>query len=124
MARLLKQSDAKRLGLLGRVSLEPVSGEIGSKVTFRIAQIAVPKPGDKSRGPHVHHDFEECIYVLSGQGTMHAESSEHPVRPGDILLVPAGEKHMTINTGQEPLVLLCFFPVPDVSAGTTEYQSF
>jgi len=124
MARVLKQSDAKRLGLPGRVSLEPVSGEIGSKVSFRIAQIAVPQPGDKKRGPHVHHDFEECIYVLSGQGTMHAESGEHPVRPGDILLVPAGEKHMTVNTGSEPLVLLCFFPVADVSAGTTEFPSF
>ncbi len=124
MARVLKQADAKRLGLPGRVSLEPVSGEIGSKVSFRIAQIAVPEPGDKPRGPHVHHDFEECIYVLSGQGTMHAESGEHPVRPGDILLVPAGEKHMTVNTGTEPLMLLCFFPVPDVSAGTTEFRSF
>ena len=124
MARVLKQADAKRLGLPGRVSLQPVSGEIGSKVSFRIAQIAVPQPGDKTRGPHVHHEFEECIYVLSGQGTMHAESGEHPVRPSDILLVPAGEKHMTVNTGSEPLLLLCFFPVPDVSAGTTEYQTF
>jgi mannose-6-phosphate isomerase-like protein (cupin superfamily) len=124
MARVLKQADAKRLGLPGRVSLEAVSGEIGSKVSLRIAHIAAPQPRDKRRGPHVHHDFEECIYVLSGQGTMHAESGEHPVRPGDILLVAAGEKHMTMNTGTEPLVLLCFFPVPDVSAGTTEFPSF
>jgi oxalate decarboxylase/phosphoglucose isomerase-like protein (cupin superfamily) len=39
-------------------------------------------------------------------------------------LVPAGEKHMTVNTGDEPLVLLCFFPTPDVSSGTTEFESF
>ena len=49
MARLLKQSEAKRLGLPGRTSLEPVSGEIGSRVTFRIAEIPVPRPGDKPR---------------------------------------------------------------------------
>jgi mannose-6-phosphate isomerase-like protein (cupin superfamily) len=124
MARLLKQSEAKRLGLPGRVSLEPVSGEIGSRVSFRIATIAVPKPADKPRGPHRHRDFEECIYVLSGRGVMRAESGEHAVGSGDILLVPAGEKHMTVNTGNEPLVLLCFFPVADVSAGTTEFTSF
>ncbi|HEX3163919.1 MAG TPA: cupin domain-containing protein [Pseudolabrys sp.] len=124
MARLLKQGDAKRFGLPGRVSLEPVSGEIGARVSFRIATIAVPQPGDKARGPHLHRDFEECIYVLSGQGVMRAESGEHPVGPGDILLVGAGEKHMTVNTGNEPLVLLCFFPVADVSAGTTEFASF
>ena len=124
MARVLKQAEAKRLGLPGRVSLEPVSGEIGSRMSFRIAQIAVPQAGDKPRGPHLHRDFEECIYVLSGQGTMHAENGEHAVRPGDILLVPAGEKHMTVNTGSEPLVLLCFFPVADVTAGTDEFASF
>ena len=32
MARLLKQSEAKQLGLPGRTSLEPVSGAIGSRV--------------------------------------------------------------------------------------------
>ncbi|MFL5050580.1 MAG: hypothetical protein ACJ8D4_11975 [Xanthobacteraceae bacterium] len=41
-----------------------------------------------------------------------------------MVLIPAGEKHMTRNTGTEPLVLLCFFPVPDVTAGTTEFARF
>jgi hypothetical protein len=31
---------------------------------------------------------------------------------------------MTVNTGSEPLVLLCFFPVPDVSGATQEFASF
>jgi mannose-6-phosphate isomerase-like protein (cupin superfamily) len=124
MARLLKQSEAKRLGLPGRTSLEPVSGEIGSRVTFRIAEIPVPRPGDKPRGPHLHREFEECIYVLSGEGTTHAESGEIAIKPGDIVLIPPGEKHMTRNTGSVPLVLLCFFPVPDVTAGTAEFPSF
>ena len=124
MARLLKQSEAKRLALPGRTSLEPVSGEIGSRVTFRIAEIPVPRPGDKPRGPHLHREFEECIYVLSGEGTTHAESGEIAVKPGDIVLIPPGEKHMTRNTGSVPLVLLCFFPVPDVTAGTAEFPSF
>jgi len=123
MARMIKPSDAKRLGLPGRVSLEPVSGEIGSRCSVRIATIPVPQPGAK-RGPHLHRDFEEVIYVLSGSGTTHAESGELPLRPGEIVLIPAGEKHMTVNTGSEPLVLLCFFPVPDVTAGTDECASF
>ena len=124
MARLLKQSEAKRLGLPGRTSLEPVSGETGSRVTFRIAEIPVPQAGDKPRGPHLHREFEECIYVLSGEGTTYAESGEIAVKPGDIVLIPPGEKHMTRNTGSVPLVLLCFFPVPDVTAGTAEFPSF
>ena len=123
MARLLKQAEAKRLGLPGRTSLEPVSGEIGSRVSVRIAEIPVPKPGD-TRGPHLHRDFEECIYVLSGKGTTCAESGEISIKPGDIVLIPPGEKHMTRNTGSVPLVLLCFFPVPDVTGATVEFPSF
>ena len=124
MARLLKQSEAKKLGLPGRTSLEPVSGEIGSRVSFRIAEVAVPRPGDKPRGPHRHNGFEECIYVLRGTGVSHSESGEIPIKPGDIVLIPPNEKHMTRNTGTEPLVLLCFFAEPDVSKGTTEFRSF
>jgi hypothetical protein len=45
----------------GRI-LEPVSGEIGLRVTFRIAEIPMPKPGDTG-GPHLHRDSDECIYV-------------------------------------------------------------
>lgn len=124
MVRLLKQADAKMLDLPGRRSREAVSGALGSRMSFRIVEIAPRQPGDKARGPHLHRDFEECIYVLSGHGTMHAESGEYPAGPGDILLVPPGEKHMTVNTGSEPLRLLCFFPVPDVTTGTTEFASF
>jgi len=123
MARLINQDTAKRLGLPGRSSLEPISGEVGSRCSVRIATVAVPQPGAK-RGPHLHDGFEEVIYVLSGTGTTHAESGKIPIKPGDLVLIPAGEKHMTQNTGDVPLVLLCFFPVPDVSAGTTEFASF
>jgi quercetin dioxygenase-like cupin family protein len=124
MARLIKQSDAKRLGLPGRTSLEPVSGEVGSRVTFRIAEVAVPQPGDKPRGPHLHNGYEECIYVLRGTGVNRSESGDIPIKPGDIVLIPPNEKHMTVNTGTEPLVLLCFFPTPDVSGSTQEFASF
>ena len=124
MARLIDQTQAKRLGLPGRTSLEPVSGAIGSRISFRIAEIAVPKSSDPPRGPHLHDGFEECIYVLRGTGRTVAESGEVAIKPGDIMLIPPNEKHYTRNTGSEPLVLLCFFAVPDVTAGTTEFKTF
>ncbi|MGH6768130.1 MAG: cupin domain-containing protein [Xanthobacteraceae bacterium] len=124
MARLIKQSEAKRLGLPGRTSLEPVSGAIGARVTFRIAELAPEGPDGPGRGPHNHDGFEECIYVLRGTGVTVAESGELAIGPGDIVLIPPNEKHMTRNTGAKPLVLLCFFAEPDVSAKTTEFKSF
>ena len=78
------------------------------------------KPGDEIRAAHQHSEFEECIYTLSGRGTTFADSGEYEMRPGDTLLMPPGEKHVTRNTGGEPLVLLCFFPVADIVAATQE----
>jgi mannose-6-phosphate isomerase-like protein (cupin superfamily) len=121
MARVFTQAEAKRLGLPGRKSMEIVSGERGAHgVTLRLAEIPVPAPGETPRGPHEHSDCEECIYVLSGQGTTFADSGEYPLKPGDTLLIPPGEKHVTRNTGGVPLLLLCFFPVADIAKGTKE----
>jgi mannose-6-phosphate isomerase-like protein (cupin superfamily) len=72
----------------------------------------------------VHRGFEECIHVVSGQGVMESDDGVHPVAAGDTILVPSGERHVTHNTGGERLVLLCFFPVSDVAAGTTEFASW
>lgn len=121
MAQVLTQALAKQLGLAGRKSLEIVSGEKGSEsVTLRLVEIPVQKAGDVQRGPHYHQGFEECIYVLSGAGRTCADSGEYPLNAGDTILIPAGEKHLTRNTGAEPLMLLCFFPVADIAKRTKE----
>ncbi len=104
MARLYKQGDAKQMGLPGRKALEIVSGERGARgLTLRLVEIPVVQPGDAPRSAHSHSHFEECIYTLSGQGTTFAESGEYQLNAGDTLLMPAGEKHVTRNTGTEPL---------------------
>jgi len=124
MARVLTQSEAKNMGLPGRKSLEIVSGEKGSQaVTLRLVEIPVPRAGETPRGRHFHNGFEECIYVLSGTGYTESDSGNHPLKAGDTILIPSGEKHATRNTGKEPLVLLCFFPVPDISKRTEETKA-
>jgi quercetin dioxygenase-like cupin family protein len=121
VAKVLTQAAAKSMGLPGRKSLEIVSGEKGSQaVTLRLVEIPVPQPGEKPRGRHFHNGFEECIHVMSGEGCTEADSGDYPLKPGDTILIPSGEKHATRNTGKEPLVLLCFFPVPDISQRTHE----
>ena len=121
MARVFTLSEAKQLGLPGRKSLEIVSGEKGARgITLRLVEIATPLPGEPLRSPHQNSNFEECIYVLSGQGTTVADSGEYLLKAGDTLLIPPGEKHVTRNTGSEPLLLLCFFPVGDIAEGAAE----
>jgi uncharacterized cupin superfamily protein len=121
MARVFTQGAAKSLGLPGRTALEIVSGEGGaSGITLRKVEIPAPSPGDSSRSRHVHNDFEECIYVLAGEGMTEADSGNYTLRAGDAIVIPSGEKHATRNIGTEPLVLLCFFPVGDIQQGTAE----
>ena len=124
MAKVLTQAQAKSMGLSGRKSLEIVSGEKGSQaVTLRLVEIPVAKPGEAPRAPHLHKGFEECIYVMSGEGCTEAGGGMHSLKAGDTILIPPGEKHVTRNTGKEPLVLLCFFPVADISKRTQEATS-
>ena len=121
MARVVTPAEARQFGLPGRKSSEIVSHEKGAQaVTLRRVEIPVPAPGDAPRGLHFHDGFEECIYVLAGEGATRTERGEHPLRAGDTILIPAGERHATRNTGTEPLVLLCFFPVADITRRTHE----
>jgi mannose-6-phosphate isomerase-like protein (cupin superfamily) len=121
MARVFTPEAARSLGLPGRIALEIVSGERGARgITLRKVEIPVAAPGDAPRSRHVHNDFEECIYVLSGQGTTESDTGNYSLRAGDAIVIPPGEKHATRNTGTEPLMLLCFFPSADISNGTEE----
>lgn len=125
MAKVLTQAAAKSMGLPGRKSLEIVSGEKGSQaVTLRLVEIPVPTPGETLRGMHFHKGFEECIHVMSGEGCTETEGGgRHPLKAGDTILIPSGEKHATRNTGTQPLVLLCFFPVADITKRTEEHRA-
>ena len=124
MARVLALKDARELSLPGRKSREIVAAASGARnATVRFVEIEPERPGAK-RGPHVHFDFEECIHVLSGQALMRTDAGEYPLTAGDTILVPAGEKHATYNTGDTVLTLLCFFPTNDVNAATAEFESW
>jgi mannose-6-phosphate isomerase-like protein (cupin superfamily) len=116
MARIIRAGNAKDLKLPGRKSLEIVSAQTGSEnITLRLVEIHVPQAGEPPRAMHRHGGFEECMYVLAGEGVIHTEGSECPFSAGDTIFVPAGELHVTRNTGSTPLKLLCFFPTANCS---------
>lgn len=125
MARLIALGDARAMNLPGRRAREIVSAAAGAaSSTVRLVEIDPDRPGAKPRGPHVHRGFEECIHVLAGEGVTRTESGDYPVKAGDTILVSAGERHATYNTGSGVLRLLCFFPVNDIEAATVEFPSW
>jgi mannose-6-phosphate isomerase-like protein (cupin superfamily) len=56
---------------------------------------------------HLHRASEEIYRFVSGSGRMRVGGEEADVRAGDTVLIPPGTPHRLINTGTEPLVLLC-----------------
>ena len=56
------------------------------------------------RGPGLHkHPYEEVFIVQEGRGTFTVGEEEIEAGPGDILIVPAGEPHAFVNSGDGPL---------------------
>lgn len=64
-------------------------------------------PGRECTEYHKHYYEDECVYVLSGQGTAIIEGDRYPVGAGDFLGLPADTAaHNIINDGTEDLLIL------------------
>ncbi len=125
MAKVIALKDTKAMNLPGRRAREMLGARTGAAAsTLRLVEIEPERAGERRRGPHVHHGFEECIHVLTGEGLTRTDEGEHPVAAGDTVLVPAEQRHATYNTGTGLLRLLCFFPVNDIRPGTVEFASW
>jgi quercetin dioxygenase-like cupin family protein len=125
MVKIIALSEARALNLPGRKSREIIGVNVGAQSsTMRLVEIAPEDPGEARRGPHVHSGFEECIYVMDGQGITCTDAEKFSISAGDTVLVPSNERHATYNTGPNVLRLLCFFPVNDIASHTREFASW
>jgi quercetin dioxygenase-like cupin family protein len=71
---------------------------------------------------HFHKNRESIIIFISGEGIEIVEGEEFSVRAGDILFIPAGEKHTTLNRSDSDLRYLEFFTCPPVTADFVEVK--
>jgi oxalate decarboxylase/phosphoglucose isomerase-like protein (cupin superfamily) len=65
---------------------------------------------------HYHKDRESILIPISGEAVEIVEGKETVVHPGDVLLIPAGEKHAIANRSNEDFRFLEFFTCPPLSA--------
>ncbi len=86
-------------------------GTIGVK-TFPFAGCTLPTnfltydiPPHASEGVHTHHlddpvegSFDECYYIVAGEGRMEIGGGTVPVKAGDHVFVPVGVPHGIENT--------------------------
>lgn len=77
---------------------------------FVLAQVTI-EPG-KGHLRHNHPDMEEILYVIEGEGTQMVDiggEQRRRVGPGDLIHLPAGVFHETVNTGDKTLRFLVVF---------------
>jgi len=75
---------------------------------------------DRSRAPFHTHTYEEVIYILSGEGIVHADDQDLAIVPGSSVFLPPGLPHCLENAGSEVLRLLGVFSPPGSPAGKTD----
>lgn len=64
---------------------------------------------EKSRAPFHTHTYEEVIYILGGEGIVHIDDGDFPIRAGSSIYLPPGTPHCLENAGAETLRLLGVF---------------
>ena len=71
---------------------------------------------------HYHKNRESIIIVISGEAIEVVEGKEIPIKAGDVLFIPAGEKHSIINRSNQDFRYLEFFTCPPLSADFVEVK--
>jgi mannose-6-phosphate isomerase-like protein (cupin superfamily) len=77
------------------------------------------EPGEEI-GDEVHENVDQFFRVEQGEASfVFNEGQEHPVRHGDVVVVPAGTYHNVINTSKTvPLKLSTLYSPPNHPEGT------
>lgn len=69
------------------------------------------EPG-KGHERHAHPDSDEILFVISGEGEQTVGEEKRTIGPGEMVYVPEGVEHSTVNTGWETLQLLAVYVPP------------
>lgn len=66
--------------------------------------------GKEGYTPKHTHAWPHINYITYGQGILHLDGTDHPVKAGSFAFVPGGKIHQFRNTGSEPFTFICIVP--------------
>ena len=102
--------DAKPSGELPGVTMRVVIGEDDGAPNFKMRVFEL-EPGSST--PFHTHNWEHEIFILSGRGVAVSEQGETPITSGNVVFIPANEKHCLTNKGNEVFRFICLIPIVD-----------
>ncbi|MCW2666186.1 MAG: cupin protein [Frankiales bacterium] len=74
-------------------------------------------PPEGEIGVETHDENDQILTFVSGVGRAIVDGKTKQVKPGDIVVVPAGVEHNFKNAGPNPLVLYTVYGPPDHADG-------
>jgi quercetin dioxygenase-like cupin family protein len=90
-------------GVAGRVVIGKKDG--ADNFCMRVFEIS---PGGNT--PKHAHDWEHEIFVHAGEGEVYSNGRWNPVKPGNVVFMPANEEHQIRNAGKELFAFVCLVP--------------
>jgi mannose-6-phosphate isomerase-like protein (cupin superfamily) len=90
--------------------------EVLTGKNMQIVVMTIP-PGEEI-GEEVHHDIDQVLLFVEGEGEAVIEGRRSPVAAGHLSFVPGGTLHNFVNTGQAPLRLVTAYAPPEHEPGT------
>jgi mannose-6-phosphate isomerase-like protein (cupin superfamily) len=103
---LSKLDDLEPFTTLDGSTIREIAGPASTPARNQsLAEATVPVGGRTVA--HYHRATEELYFFTAGTGRMALGDDEREVAAGDCVVIPPGEVHGLVNTGDEPLVLLC-----------------
>lgn len=101
--------DDHRPNTMWRLAVDPGTGGRNAELSFLEERCAV---GD--RIPLHRHDVDEVVVVIDGVGAYTLDGEVNTVESGDVIFIPAGIAHGTVNTGDQVLHVHAVFPARKV----------
>jgi mannose-6-phosphate isomerase-like protein (cupin superfamily) len=96
-----------------------VDQELGSLDVTQFGGVIPP-----GKAPLHSHTYDEVIYILEGEGTLHLGGGETPIARGSCIHLPPLVEHCLENTGERPMrVLGVFHPSGDPASRAYEANS-
>jgi mannose-6-phosphate isomerase-like protein (cupin superfamily) len=93
-----------------------VTAEVGCRDLTQFFGVIAP-----GRAPDHSHVYDEVIYVLEGQGTLHIDGEHEPVAAGTCIHLPPLREHSLENSGEGPMkVVAVFHPAGDPASRAYE----
>jgi quercetin dioxygenase-like cupin family protein len=93
-----------------------VTDEVGCTDVTQFYGVIAP-----GRAPEHSHVYDEVIYVLEGEGTLHIGDSHDPVSAGSAIHLPPFLEHSLENSGDSPMrIVAVFHPAGDPASRAYE----